>query len=72
MTSVHGYYNGSGYVVDGDVAVKPNQRVIITILDDFVTPGRNLKKYVGKVSKADSDLVSEAVDNSRNIDVDEW
>lgn len=72
MTSVHGYYNGSCYVVDGDVAVKPNQRVIITILDDFVTPGRNLKKYVGKVSKADSDLVSEAVDNSRNIDVDEW
>ena len=72
MTSVCGYYDGNGYVTEGNVAVKPNQRVIITILDDFKTPGRNLKKYVGKVSKADSDLVFEAVENGRKVDTDEW
>lgn len=72
MTSVCGYYDGNGYVTEGNVTVKPNQRVIITILDDFKTPGRNLKKYVGKVSKSDSDLVFEAVENGRKVDPDEW
>ncbi|MBO7478000.1 MAG: hypothetical protein J6U04_08725 [Salinivirgaceae bacterium] len=72
MTSVCGYYDGTGYVTEGNVAVKPNQRVIITILDDFKTPGRNLKKYVGKVSGTDSDLVYKAVENGRKVDTNEW
>ena len=40
MTSIHGYYDGQGYVTQGAVAIKPNQRVIITLLDDYV-PTRN-------------------------------
>ena len=34
MHSVHGYYNGSAYVALEPVEVKPNQKVIITILDE--------------------------------------
>lgn len=34
MRSIHGYYNGSAYVGLEAVDVRPNQRVIITILDE--------------------------------------
>ena len=36
MVSVSAYYDGSAYVVQEDVAVKPNQKVIITLLDEFM------------------------------------
>lgn len=39
MVSVNGYYNGSNYVAVDEIDVKPNQRVIITVLDDFVEDG---------------------------------
>ena len=45
MLAVNGYYDGTGYITEGNVAVKPNQRVIITYLDEFEKPKRNLKKY---------------------------
>ncbi len=34
MRSIHGYYNGSAYVGLEAVDVRPNQKVIITILDE--------------------------------------
>lgn len=36
MVSVSAYYDGSAYIVQEDVAVKPNQKVIITLLDEFM------------------------------------
>lgn len=72
MLSVNGYYDGTGYVTEGNVAVRPNQRVIITYLDEFEKPKRNLKKYVGKISREDSDLISQTVENGRKVDADEW
>ena len=35
MTSFHAYYDGHNYVTQGNVAVKENQKVIITLLDDY-------------------------------------
>ena len=72
MLSVNGYYDGTGYVTEGNVAVRPNQRVIITYLDEFEKPKRNLKKYVGKISREDSDLISKTVEHGRKVDADEW
>ena len=72
MLSVNGYYDGTGYVTEGNVAVRPNQRVIITYLDEFEKPKRNLRKYVGKISREDSDLISQTVENGRKVDADEW
>ncbi|MBR1713414.1 MAG: hypothetical protein IJ717_00520 [Treponema sp.] len=51
MLAVNGYYDGTGYVTEDNVTVKPNQRVIITYLDEFEKPKRKLKKYVGKISE---------------------
>lgn len=72
MIAVKAYYDGQNYITEGNVAVKTNQRVIITFLDEFVSPKRNLKKYVGKISKSDSDLIAKAVEAGRKVDSDEW
>ncbi len=72
MIAVKAYYDGQNYITEGNVAVKTNQRVIITFLDEFVSPKRNLKKYVGKISKSDSDLIAKAVEDGRKVDSDEW
>ena len=34
VISVNGYYDGHNYIIEGNVAVRPNQRVIITFLDE--------------------------------------
>ncbi len=34
MLAVKGYFDGNNYIVEENVVVKPNQRVIITFLDD--------------------------------------
>ena len=72
MTSVKAYYDGKNYITQGYVVVKPNQRVIITILDEFEPIKRDLKKYVGAVSKEDSDLVSKVIEEGRKVAINEW
>lgn len=73
MLAVNGYYDGHNYIIEDNVAVKTNQRVIITFLDEEFKPKkRNLKKYVGKISESDSNLVLEAVKECRKVDSDEW
>ena len=57
MVSIHAYYDGHGYVTDEAVTLKPNQRVIITILDDF-RPTRSpktlaeIKSYMNASTKS--------------------
>lgn len=72
MIAVKGYFNGQNYVVEDKVDVKENQCVIITLLDEFKEKKRDLKKYVGKISKEDSDLISQAVSEGRKVDESEW
>lgn len=72
MLAVKGYFDGQNYITEGNVAVKPNQRFIITFLDEFESPKRNLKRFVGKISKSDSDLIAKAVSDGRKVDADEW
>ena len=72
MTAVKGYFDGYNYVTEGNVAVKPNQCVIITLLDEFIPQKRNLKKFIGKISPEDSDLAAKAVTEGRKVDINEW
>lgn len=36
MLAINGYYDGTNYVAQENIAIKPNQKVIITVLDDFL------------------------------------
>ena len=36
MIAVNAYFDGNNYVLEDNVLVKQNQKVIITLLDEFV------------------------------------
>lgn len=36
MLAVNGYYDGNNYIAEGNVVAKTNQKVIITLLDDYL------------------------------------
>ena len=66
MLAVAGYYDGVAIRPLGDMTAMPNQKVIITLLDDFITQNekedcakntkRNFMALAGKI-----DIDSEAV-----------
>ena len=44
MEAVQGYYDGVSIRPLGKVKAKPNQRVVITIMDEFVVPEKTTSK----------------------------
>ena len=44
MLAVQGYYDGTSIQTLETINAKPNQRVIITIMDEFITPSVNSPK----------------------------
>ena len=44
MLAVQGYYDGETIKPLEKIAAKPNQRVIITIMDEFVEPVKAVRK----------------------------
>ena len=44
MLAVHGYYDGVAIKPLEKIPAKPNQRVIITIMDEFVEPIKETQK----------------------------
>lgn len=57
LKSVMAHYDGNNYITDGNLAIRKNQRVIITVLDDFISE-----------DDADSNLsVSETLDSLTGI-----
>ena len=52
MLAVPGYYDGAAFQALEHAAVKPNQRVIITIMDDFVDSAQKADaKRLRKIEK---------------------
>ena len=47
MLAINGYYDGTNYVAQENIAIKPNQKVIITVLDDFLPVRR--KKSLSEI-----------------------
>lgn len=71
MTSIKAYYDGHEYVTEGNVAVRQNQKVIITLLDDYV-PVRTkktleeIRSYMNSCSKSVPEGIS-SVDYIRHM-----
>lgn len=43
MQAIQGYYDGTAIRPLEKIAAKPNQRVIITIMDEFVEPSETIR-----------------------------
>ncbi len=66
MLAVAGYYDGVAVRPLGDMRAKPNQRVIITVMDDFITPAEKSKGRKNFLSLAGNiDIDGDAVKDLR-------
>lgn len=76
MLALKGYFNGKEFVPLDKVDIKPNQRVIITVLDEYFyiedKAEKSYKKYVGKLSSESFNEISEALKETEKVDVNEW
>ena len=74
MLSVNGYFDGQRFVPIDNVFPKKNQKVIITILDDFLNAGNEkpFRKYVGKLQTADAEDIISALSDCEKVDINEW
>ncbi len=76
MLALKGYFNGKEFVPLGKVDVKPNQKVIITVLDEYLSieeiPEKSYKKYVGKLSSESFHEIIKALKETEKVDVNEW
>lgn len=69
MLSVNGYYDGHNYITEDNIAVKPNQRVIITFLDkDFEEEKtqQNAQEKLEKMKAFFGSLSHEEAEDIRN------
>lgn len=76
MYALKGYFNGKEFILDGKATIKANQKVIITVLDEY----RNLnekeekafKRFVGRLNSECMFEVNEALKETEKVDVNEW
>jgi hypothetical protein len=73
MQALRGYYNGKEFVPMEKVNIKPNQKVIITILDEYVSgESKPFMKYAGKLDAASFGEITEALKETEKVDRNEW
>ncbi len=74
MRSINAYYDGHDYIPLDNSYPKKNQRVIITVLDEFVPVEKEkpFRKYVGKLSSLAAREITDAVADCETVDTDEW
>ncbi|MCX7749335.1 MAG: hypothetical protein N2645_20950 [Clostridia bacterium] len=76
MLALKGYFNGKEFVPLEKADVKPNQKIIITILDEYIKtdekPEKPYKKFIGKLSRESFDEISEALRETEKVDSNGW
>jgi hypothetical protein len=76
MLALKGYFNGKEFVPLEKVNLKTNQKVIITVLDEYFNPESHpekpYKKFVGKLSTQSFIEVTEALKETEKVDINEW
>lgn len=75
MQALRGYYNGKEFIPLEKVNLKPNQKVIITVLDEYLDKNEErkpFKKYVGLLTKESFQEISEALKETEKVDGNEW
>ncbi len=76
MLALKGYFNGKEFIPLDKVNLKPNQKVIITVLDEYLsiedTPEKPYKRYIGRLNTKSFNEISEALKETKKVDSDEW
>jgi hypothetical protein len=71
VQALRGYYNGKEFIPLEKVNIKTNQKVIITVLDEYFdtlkVKEKPYKKYVGKLSAASYKEVAEALKETEKV-----
>ena len=69
MLAIQGYYDGSAFQPLEDVKVSPNQKVIITIMDEFVQKSKITEnERLKKIKSLRGSLAEYAIKDGRSID----
>lgn len=76
MLAVNGFFNGDRIVALEKVSIKENQKVIITILDEFVQKKECMekphRKFMGRLDNESCKEIFEAIEDCEKVDVNEW
>lgn len=73
MLAVHGYYDGASFQALEEVMPKKNQRVIITIMDDFVDTSHNTdNERIKKIEQLCGSLAKYSNPNLREKEAGAW
>ncbi|NSW90956.1 MAG: DUF104 domain-containing protein [Firmicutes bacterium] len=76
MLALKGYFNGKEFIPLEKVDIRPNQKVIITVLDEYVdaktVSGKSFLKYFGKLDNESYQEFEEALKECEKVDVNEW
>ncbi len=76
MLAVKGFFNGDRIVPLEKVPIKENQKVIITILDEYMQKKDDLekphRKFMGKLDNESCKEILEAIEDCEKVDSDEW
>ena len=69
MLALHGYYDGVAFHALENARVLPNQKVIITIMDEFVEkPRLSSEERLKKIEALGGSLAEYAIKDGRSID----
>ena len=74
MQSVYGYFNGESFISIGTIIPRQNQKVIITLLDDYIDIKKEkpYKKYAGKLDDASCEEITAILKDCEKVDYNEW
>lgn len=77
MLALKGYYNGKNIVpLEKINNIKQNQKVIITVLDEYINDReikeKPYKKYVGLLTSESYKEIEEALKDVERVDKNEW
>lgn len=76
MLALRGYFNGKNFVPLEEVSIKKNQKVIITVLDESITPEpqqtKPFKKYLGALNDESFREIQQSLADTEKPDTYEW
>lgn len=74
MLSVNGYYDGQGIIFIENPNAQKNQKVIVTLLDDFMEQKakKAYHKFIGRLDEKSFIEITDALKDCERVDADEW